>query len=378
MQLLTAERAWAHAMAMKTAHSSDNKGLSALTRSHIVSRLVKAARTAEALATTLEEDDSTSASQIVILEVQAYAALLRGAAWFEKQNWQACLKSYATARIIYSILKPTAKRDDFSDLITETVDPSIRYAAYKLNIPRTQPIPSIARQSFPTDDAHLVNALKKVNPKALEEEDASKQGSESIPQTLTWRSREVKIEDAAISERWSAVQTAKAQLQRKLSSKDLAPKDMAAAYDDLLTASQDAVDATRQAIEDMRNEGVSQGDPRMQSLQITRTAVNYENISWRIGRNRVLIGERDGLVNQAIALRRKKKKGAKSSTKATIQDLGDSMPLGRRLTHVKEKVVLYDATLQSIESIRELPGVAADEGLTAQLDATRQYFDALK
>jgi signal recognition particle subunit SRP68 len=366
-------------MQMKAAHESDNKGLGLRTRKHIVSRLVKAARLAEDLAATLAGDRSAPPNRTDLLESEAYAALLKGAADFESHNWQSSLRNYATVRIIYSALKPTVKRDVFSDLITETVDPSMRYAAYRLKIPRTQPLPSIARDSFPTSKASLVDSLKAVDAGSLTDEDnTARQGSQGIPQTLSWRSREVQIEDAAISEAWSAVQKAKVQLRDELSSKRLAPKDMAAAYDNLLAASQDAVDATRQAIEDLRGEGVSQSDPRMQSLQITRTAVNYENISWRIGRNRVLIGEKDGLVNESIALRRKRKALFSVDQGAAQEDTGDSIPLGRRLTQTKEKVVLYDGTLQSIESVRELPGVAADEGLTTQLDATYQYFDALK
>ena len=52
---------------------------------------------------------------------------------------------------------------------------------------------------------------------------------------------------------------------------------------------------------------------RMQSLQITRTAVSYDMISWRIGRNRVLVGDRDGAaVDNTGSNQPKKKKGNKS------------------------------------------------------------------
>merc|ERR1712000_226269 len=44
---------------------------------------------------------------------------------------------------------------------------------------------------------------------------------------------------------------------------------------------------------------------------------------------------------------------------------------------LKEKVALYDGTLQNLQTIKELPGVAADEELAAKLDASVKYFEAL-
>ncbi|KAH8880632.1 hypothetical protein GQ53DRAFT_736546 [Thozetella sp. PMI_491] len=373
LQLLTAERAWAHALSMKAAHSADNKGITSKTRSHIVSRLQKASQSAESLADVLVQSGS-GASSIDILEARAYAALLKGSSFFERQNWNVSLKNYSVARIIYSALSASGKEAIFKDLLSETIDPSIRYAAYQVKIPRTEPIPTIARKVFPHDDQDLVDRLNQLDPNVLEHGDHdAKKGQDGAPTTLAWRSREVKIEDAAIALAWGSVQTAKIALREKLSaSATLHPKDQAAAYDDILIATQDAVDATKQAMEELKSEGVSQSDPRMQSLQITRTAVNFEMISWRIGRNRMLAGEGDGAIVGigANSRRKKAKEGAPEHSK-------DNAP-GRQIARLKEKVVLYDGNLQSIESIVELPGVANDQELSARLEATSKYFAALK
>lgn len=359
-------------MAMKAAHSADTKGISGKTRSHIVSRLDKGAKTAEKLVEALSQTAITGASETDVLEVRAYAALLKGTALFEKQSWDLCLRSYSTARIIYSALSTSAKGDIFKDLVTETIDPSIRYAAYQLEIPRTQPIPTIARKGFPHSDTALVESINKLNPSILKHGDQDP--SQVTPTTLTWRSREVKIEDAAIAVAWAAVQTAKSRLVDKLASSAASPpRDQAGAYDDILIATQDAVDATKQAIDELRGEGVPQSDPRMQSLQITRTAVNYEMISWRIGRNRVLMGEKDGATTDSASPSRRKAAKDDSDPANRKQETP-----GRQIARLKEKVVLYDGTLQSLESIKELPGVAADQELSVQLDATVGYFSALK
>jgi len=377
LQLLTAERTWATAMSMKAAHSADTKGMNSKARSHIVSRLKKGARTAEALADALALSAASGATPTDVLEARAYAALLKGAALFEKQSWEGCLKSYAVARIIYTALATSVKGDIFKDLLSETIDPSIRYAAYQAKVPRTEPVPNIARKAFLHSDGELVAQIKEQYPSVLEHGNLDKKssaGGDEAPRTLSWRGREVKIEDAAIAVAWASVAAAKATLSEKASSAgQLLPKDMAATYDDILIASQDAVDATKQAIDELKGEGVPQSDPRMQSLQITRTAVNYEMISWRIGRNRVLIGKDDGS-HLDFGETTKKKKPDDEPAPDQRQDLAP----GRQIAKLKETIVLYDSTLQSIESMTELPGVANDEELSSRLEAIDEYFTALK
>ncbi|KAI0017519.1 hypothetical protein F4780DRAFT_589806 [Xylariomycetidae sp. FL0641] len=378
--LLTAERDWAQAMRYKAVHSTDTKNISGRTRSHIISRFDKAARLAELIVQLLADAPASGASDATdatILEVRAYAAMLRGTTDFEKQHWEPCLKSYAVARIIYTALSAHRKGDVFKDLLSETIDPSIRYAAYHSKIPRTTAIPTIARKAFPMSDTALVEKVNGVAPDLLKESTADTQKSQAIapnaPQTITWRSREVNIEDAAIALALASTESATTRLAEKLASADVTlPKEMAAAYDEVLIASQDAADATKHAIDELKEEGVSQNDPRVQSLQITRTAVNYQMISWRIGRNRVLSGEHDGaLLDSAPNTTRKSKKDT-TSRKPVLESTG------KKIARLKEKVVLYDSTLQSLDSIKELPGVAADESLLEQLGATAKYFHALK
>ncbi|RYP73506.1 hypothetical protein DL769_004220 [Monosporascus sp. CRB-8-3] len=375
--LLTAERDWAQAMRYKAVHSTDAKGIAGRTRTHIISRLDKGARIAEQLVRLLSDASTSGASDVDILEARAYASLIRGATQFEKQDWKPCVQSYSTSRIIYIALSSSIRGDTFKDLLSETIDPSIQYAAYQSKIPRTLAVPTIARKAFPSSDDALVEQINKFDPSLLKQTGPDAQqgqvGAANAPQTITWRSRQVKIEDAAIAVALAATDTATAQLAEKLESSDvILPKEMAAAYDGVLIASQDAADATKHAIDDLKEEGVSQNDARIQSLQITRTAVNYQMISWRIGRNRVLSGEHDGaLLDSAPNTTRKSKKDA------TSRKPKPEAP-GRKIARLREKVVLYDSTLQSIDSIKDLPGVAADEGLLEQLGATINYFHALK
>ena len=359
---------------MREIHSTENRGITGSTRSHIISRLHKATTHATHLFRLLEDPSVTGATDQDVLETRAYAASLTGALEFEKQSWEACVKSYSETRIIYSALDAATKSDIFKDLLTDPVDVSIRYGAYQMKIPRTKAIPAIAREYFPTSDSALVSQVQKLDPDVLNARPTKARNeaadSESVPKTITWRSRTVDLEDAAIAAALGAVKNATQKLSKNLASAGPAQaKDMAAAYDDVLIFSQDVVDATKQAIDELVGERVGPGDKRMQSLQITRTAVGYDMISWRIGRNRVLVGSRDGAVPDSLTITNGKKKN-----QGPIEEQGT----GRRLAHLREKAVLYDAILQSLDSIKELPGVAADSDFVREIDAKAGYFSALK
>ncbi|KAG5979855.1 hypothetical protein E4U54_006867 [Claviceps lovelessii] len=369
-------------MSIKASHTASQKDITGRARSHIVSRLNKAAKTAQALVDALSSTAS-GASSHDILEARAYTSLMRGAMFFEKHDWELCLQSYAVSRVIYSALTSTGNGDLFKDLLSDTIDPSIRYAAYQLHTPRTVPISTIAKKSFPRSDAALVQEINLLDPSILAEGDeAAKLGdsAESAPRTITWRGREVKIEDAQISLAWASVDAAKINLSNNLAqTQDKQPHEIAAQYDEILMATQDAVDATKQAIDELKAEGVAQGDNRMQSLQITRTAVNYEMISWRIGRNRVLTGQHDGgPEDYTVPRRRKAKKANKDGDVTAKARKPRELPLSKKLAKLKEKLALYDGTLQNLQSIKELPGVAGDEELVTRIHGYEKYFEALK
>ncbi|KAG5917372.1 hypothetical protein E4U53_004202 [Claviceps sorghi] len=380
--LLTSERAWAQAMSIKASHTAAQKDITGRARSHIVSRLNKASKTAQNLVDALSSA-TAGASSNDVLEARAYTSLMRGAMFFEKHDWEPCLQSYAVSRVIYSALATTGNGDLFKDLLSDTIDPSIRYAAYQLQTPRTVPISTIAKRSFPRSDASLVQEINGLNPSILAEGDeAAKLGdnAENAPRTIAWRGREVKIEDAQISLAWASVEAAKTNLSNNLSQlQDPRPHEIAAQYDEILMATQDAVDATKQAIDELKAEGVAQSDNRMQSLQITRTAVNYEMVSWRIGRNRVLTGQHDGGPEEYTVPRRRKAKAAKEDGSAAGKAKKTrELPLSKKLAKLKEKVALYDGTLQNLQSIKELPGVAGDQELTTRINGYEKYFEALK
>jgi signal recognition particle subunit SRP68 len=362
-------------MNMKSTHSADPsaKGLSGAARRHIISRLTKATGYAQHLVSLLHEQSTSGASDIDILEARAYSATISGALWLEKRKWEQCLHDYSIARVIYTALGQRVKKDAFRDLLSGTVDPSLRYAAYQMKLPRSKPTSSLAIEFFPSD-SEMRSEVEKIDPSCLAEEAAGTRRTaegevQELPGSITWRSRTVALEDASISQALAAAAAAETSLTSWLaesSGRSATAKDKAAAYDNVIIASQDAVDATKTAIDDLASEGVDPGDKRMQALQITRTAVNYTLVGWRVGRNRVLCGEQDGFAFEEEESA-KGKKGAK-------RPAGN----GKKLNKLRERVVLYDSTLQSLEFILELPGVAADSAFVQELGAKRHYFRALR
>ena len=336
-------------MHMRSARAarSDVQGITGSARSHIVSRLARAVKVAQELFNLLDDASTSGASREDILEARAYASSLQGSYRLEKRQWQECLKSYSVAQAIYSAILVASKKDVFRDVVSTWIDPNLRYAGYKAQVPRSEPIPSIVRKNFPHSDNKLINALKQLDPEALGDGAAPVQGSAeqlAAPETVTWRGRTVKLEDAAIALALASVSSAAVKLTNDLNSPAktrLSLKERAAAYDGLLIASQDAVDATRHTIDELLSEGVGQSDRKMQSLQITRTALEYNLIGWRVGRNRTLIGNEDGLLADGV--------GSKSGP--LVKDDEKARPerrtrRGKMLSQLRERVALYDATIQ--------------------------------
>ena len=382
--LLTSERAWAHAMYMKSMHSADSTDttISGSTRTHIISRLTKASTNAAKLVQLLKEDGQKQFPLQVQLETQAYHGTLRGTLEFEAQRWVKCLEAYSEVHTIYTFLdkrSPSKNGDVFRDLLSSTVDQSIRFSAYKLRIPRTTPISKIVSK-YLRKNSDGIQTLLEIDPHALETEITESKADKGadirdLPKTISWRTRTVNIEDANIAQALAAVSVAETKLAEFLSSSSLThSRELAAAYDGVLIPSQDAVDATKTAIDELTLDGVSPGDQRMQALQITRTAVNYALVGWRIGRNRVLCGKEDGVSLEPETLKSQRTKTPGSEVQSALKSESD----GRKLSRLRERIALYDSMLQSLDSVKELPGVAADQQLQSELQSKRAYFASLR
>lgn len=311
-------------MHLKSLLADDASKASSSMRSHSISRLHKAYTHAAELCTLLS-DPASNATEKDILEAHAYTASLRGSEAFEKSHWEASIAAFSEAKIIYTVLLSSNKSELYQDQLTSTIDPSIRYSAYQLQLPRSMDVATISRKYFPREDAaKIVPIVEKLDPHVFSEADPDTPmvGTAGAVTSVTWRSRTAPVENAEISVSLASAQT-KENVYYSKQQEDAASTE---AFDDVLAAWQDAVDVTKKAIDDLKAEGVGMQDQKMQNLQMTWTVVNYSLICWRIGRNRVMI--------QGIALGGKK--GKKTVDEVKVKKLG----------HLKEEVALYDAILQ--------------------------------
>lgn len=365
---------------MRAAES--NQTITGSTKRHVVSRIFKAKKSARALLDALESEDCLNVKRESILEARAYYVSLSGAESIEKRLWEDSLITYSEARLVYTFLAGSAdsrRRDLFRDLLEDIVDPSLRYAAYQLRLPRSIPIGSIVSRYVHRKDNNHVEAVLNRQPDILQGNVAggpkpSGDDGRNLPRSIIWRSRTVELEDASIALALAAVSSEEEKLAELLSLRaDSDSQDQASMYDDILIASQDAVDATRTVMDELESDGISQGDRRMQALQITKTAVNYALIGWRIGRNRVLCGALDGATTEVEKTKKsiKPRKDGKEKVRQEESKL-------KTLSRFRERVVLYDAIIQNLDSVRELPGVAADQTLLEELECRRAYFAALR
>ncbi|OAP55400.1 hypothetical protein AYL99_10373 [Fonsecaea erecta] len=380
--LASSERAWASSMAMKSAQSAENtqKPMPGSTKRQIASRLRRAITYAENLVTVLQDRSTTGAKAIDELEARAYLAMLKGSLDFEKGRWQGCVQNYSIPQIVYTTLARSSKADTYRELLSGIVDPSIRYAAYQMKMPRTKAINDIAIENFPQSETTVRKEIEGINAQAFStgtEAAPTKGGPKEIPSTISWRSRKVNLEDANISQALGFSKEREEELNAAYKSfKDgfLSAEDLATAYEEVITALQDAADATKTAIDELIAEGVDTGDSRLQSLQITRTAVNCGVIEWRVGRNRVLCGATDdGLAFESEKITKFFKPRKDGQPRAPKEESS-----GRKLSRLRERVALYDSILQSLDAVKELPGVIADSAFVDELDAKRAYFRALK
>ncbi|KAI5287660.1 hypothetical protein KEM52_001477 [Ascosphaera acerosa] len=372
---------------MKSVHAADpsSKGVVGSTRRHIISRLHKAVQHAQRLLPLLQ-GRADAARSLAVLEVRGYIASLQGPYYMEKQCWDQCLQQYALAHVAFNILaRKQPQRTALSDLLEGTV------------IPRTTALDGLAVRNVPDDvradveaaDPSIFAAGAGVGAGAHTTITSSASPSQptlttpsgdQCPTEITWCARTVKLEDSAIALALGAVAAAEAELQARFAAPEAAaaPSSRKAAwYDPVIIRSQDAVDATKTAIDELTAEGVDQSDRRMQALQVTRTAVNYRLAAWRIGRNRVALGGGDdGLIREEMRGRTESQPNSRAVSgrrKAAKQHTVQS-----RLEALRRQLALYDATLQDLGLVKELPGVLGDEALVAELEAKVFYFRALR
>ncbi|KAG2195646.1 hypothetical protein INT47_002885 [Mucor saturninus] len=174
------ERAWAFSMELK---QESSKSMDTRQRHHLVKRLKRASQYAQQLYTLCENQTVDSRT---VLDVKAYAALMKGYLLFEQQHWQEALDQLTESRTIYekfAKLNSNAEQEALCYSFIDTIDPNIRFCAYKLGI--NKEIDDIV-SSYHSDALNAQLATIQSNKK------------ETVTKFMTWRQKEFTIKVEAL------------------------------------------------------------------------------------------------------------------------------------------------------------------------------------
>ncbi|RWS21179.1 hypothetical protein B4U80_00527, partial [Leptotrombidium deliense] len=127
--LMSAERAWSYAMALKQEANTEPRK-----RFHLTRRLYKAVKYAQELEK-ICNDEPTKCDARTKLESQAYSAYLNGIYYFETENWKKAQEFLKRADAIYVKLCQAINDDEASTPYRQRIDelkPTLRYCAFNI------------------------------------------------------------------------------------------------------------------------------------------------------------------------------------------------------------------------------------------------------
>lgn len=319
-----AERDWAHAMETKSLLETS---VSSKKKKRVISKLAKAVKYLSQISSPLT------------LQAQGYMNLVEAALAFEQKNWKKSVQYYSNARVV---LVASAKLDaDFSSIYQETVssdiDPALRFAVSQSRVKRTTDLSTLAVNQVLSGSPDLVSALEQNQTTAH----VLEQGRNvSNPSTelggISWRNHTVS--SVADPELASSILRAK-NVDSNLSVDS--SRNNVDAFDQVLLTWQEAVDIAHECIDKTEKSGQN-----AQDYYIVQTYCSFQVLLRRIQRDNILI--------------------------RSLADIKDNM------VRYRDSVRIFDTILQSVASLKDLPGVHQDEALSLDLDVAHAYFRANK
>ncbi|KAF1798711.1 hypothetical protein FB192DRAFT_1430019 [Mucor lusitanicus] len=313
------ERAWAFAMELKqeSANSMETRQ-----RHHLVKRLKRASQHAEALYKLCQEQ---TVDIRTVLDVKAYAALMKGYLYFEQQQWQEAMNQFVESRTVYEKFakaNSTAEQEALCYSAIDEIDPNIRFCAYKLQLGSGQDVEGIVGQHQGPGMDQLKEQLAKVS------NDKSK---DQTRKTLVWRDKEFTIKQQQLAQ-----SVIKAQDVRK----SIQPND-ASAFDAVVSAWAEADKLAKKALKDDKEATAkvtsSKSAKATEDLNNLFTFVEYNLFGSSIERNVCL-----------------------------VEQAAEKKP--------QHAVKLYDDILKHLEYIWELPHVKDDMSLDGELNVLSLYY----
>ncbi|KAK9383836.1 uncharacterized protein V2V93DRAFT_362837 [Kockiozyma suomiensis] len=368
--LLAAERAWAHAMETKA--TMENRATAAPEkRKHVLQRLEKARKHASTFSDILLESDETGFSAEDKLQVVTYSALLAASGALEAHNYSKAVVQFSIAftglqGLVISLTTANSTDDDsdtadlYRDLLDSTVNPSLKFSALQTDPSlRSEAVSAIAHKFVSQDNAvvDLVRTVAKDEVKVRELLTGKSDHADALEfvDSISWRSHTGRLRDATVAAAIVSARSVDETLFKTLD--DTKTEINALAFDPALSAWQDAVDAVHDAITDANSSAGEEVQARVQELYLISTFASYNLLARRIARDSVLASSL-----RASLEGRKNKDAPKKSSASKLRALSG----------------IYDAILQSVAQVGDLPGVANDEPLSEALSSLQKYYTVHK
>jgi len=317
--LVTAERAWAYYMQLKFEANSDPRK-----KFHMVNRLRKAAKHAEALSAVC--GDSSKVDARTKLETAAYSAWIAGTLHFETGKWAEAQTMLTQAKAVYTSLSQAVGEEEgalFNGKIQE-ITPSLRYCAY--NIGDKQAAGELTRDQRMD---LLVAQTKEEQASSLQE--------------VEWRGRRMAVRQEKVRRFLLSHQESDSELER---AEDAEARCQV--YESLLLECKDALQALKEElVEDPEFRARQQaGEGRVTASHFLYTHLQFIRHTITMARNSELL----------------------ASMKAQLEGKAKTEE-GKKTVKAQDIVRMYENMIQNLLEVPTLPGLEEDEELAASTKA---------
>ncbi|XP_037094102.1 signal recognition particle subunit SRP68-like [Pollicipes pollicipes] len=318
--LMTVERAWSYAMQLKKEANTEHRK-----KYHLASRLRKAAQMADLFQALC--DQSSRCDARTKLEVQAYAADIRGTLAFELRRWTDAIQHYTQAQTIYKKLASALNEEE-----------AVVYRARAGEL-----LPLLSFCAYSVGDKAAGEELMKMRTghndmlDTLIAETRARQ-AEALSE-ITWRGRTVGVQH-------EKVRAFLLNVQEFESAKEEAD-DKLELYESLLMDCKDAMNVVK---DELRQDPAYKqyqpgGDTPVGPMHYLLTYLSYIRLNTTVERNLIIIENTEARLRQ-------KTKGA-DGRKARLQDV----------------IRLYEIILQNLQEVPQLAGLEGDLEIRSSVQA---------
>ncbi|CCE82244.1 Piso0_001960 [Millerozyma farinosa CBS 7064] len=347
--LLTAERDMLYALEIKNMLEISNENVSSY-KNLMLSRMKKSLSTSKLLLQVIQNENDF----IIKIESYVYAAIVQGFFSINKRKWDLALDAFSFAKCALEFLSAKLKSSEssetsqgetsdlretlFKELLDELVDPSLNLALSQSGQSKiTSDIKTVSRKRCSSTLlpylAPVVEIIKKSDPNFF---NVIPESTELL-RSITWRKHEAELYNDEIALKLTQI------IQEQNESINYTESSQ---FDVLSANWSEVLDDHLSDVEKNRDDDDLE---KVQSRAILLTFINYNLFFTRIKRDTLLIDE---------------------SARQSKPDIAREIK--------KDIIRLYGNIINTVQQVKDLPGVYNDDDLLFSLDNLEKLFDSKK